>query len=87
MRRLLVTSTAVVLGLALLPPGAAVPGGATAHKPGTFPARIELPDGFQRADRDQHDREHGDYQQTKRPARNRDAKCQAAPKRQVFHLS
>ncbi|MDR7254057.1 hypothetical protein J2X46_003047 [Nocardioides sp. BE266] len=47
MRRLLVTSTAVVLGLALLPPGAAVSGGATAHKPGTFPARIELPDGFQ----------------------------------------
>jgi sugar lactone lactonase YvrE len=47
MRRLLVTSTAVVLGLTLLPPGAAVSGAGT--PPGTrpFPARIELPDGFQ----------------------------------------
>src|SRR3712207_3793595 len=47
MRRLLVTSTAVVLGLTLLPPGAAVSG--TGTPPGTrpFPARIELPDGFQ----------------------------------------
>ena len=46
MRRLLVTSTAVVLGMTLLPPGAAV---SDAGTPGTrpFPARIELPDGFQ----------------------------------------
>jgi sugar lactone lactonase YvrE len=46
MRRLLVTSTAVVLGMTLLPPGAAV---SDAGTPGTrpFPACIELPDGFQ----------------------------------------
>ncbi|MDT0187946.1 hypothetical protein Q9S36_47945 [Microbacterium sp. ARD31] len=46
MRRLLVTSTAVVLGMTLLPPGAAV---SDAGTPGTrpFPARIDLPDGFQ----------------------------------------
>ena len=47
MRRLLVTSTAVVLGLTLLPPGAAVSGTETPSRPRPFPARIELPDGFQ----------------------------------------
>lgn len=47
MRRLLITSTAVVLGLTVLPPGAALSD--TATSPGTrpFPARIALPDGFQ----------------------------------------
>ena len=47
MRRLLVTSTAVVLGLALLPPGSAVSGEATPLRPRPFPARVELPAGFQ----------------------------------------
>ena len=49
MRRLVLTCTAVALGVALSP---VVPtaSGMTAAPRDTFPARIELPDGFQRAE-------------------------------------
>jgi sugar lactone lactonase YvrE len=47
MRRLLVTSTAVALGLSLVPPGGAVSVDAGPPRTGPFPERIELPDGFQ----------------------------------------